>query len=186
MDSKRFHSAAWFFAVCAAVVSALLELKWTSALSPDNGAMEQKRTELAEFLRKTRASIPQLRETGAESEQAFGELRALYAEHPESAPTVWFPERIKECLDPFGRAESVVRLNTVTDEDRLPGYRRAYWSIGIPVASGPFATTKLLTMIAAIEEQNRYVRLVDFALRADVEDPNQQTALLNVAAILHD
>jgi hypothetical protein len=43
---------------------------------------------------------------------------------------------VKEHFKHFGIAVDIVRLNTLRLEDGLPGFKRAYWGVSMPMGNG--------------------------------------------------
>ena len=93
---------------------------------------------------------------------------------------------VKEHFKHFGIAVDIVRLNTLRLEDGLPGFKRAYWGVSMPMGNDGNNVTGLLLAVAELEEQNRYLKVLDFAIQPDVENPLLRTAAINIEALVQE
>ena len=93
---------------------------------------------------------------------------------------MWVPERVKEHFADVGLGVGVIRLTSIHEVPEMPDLRRAYWSIGLPVDDDGRNVTGLLCAAADFERRNPFARVLDFAIRPDVENPGKRVAGLNV------
>lgn len=143
--------------------------------------------EVAELRQRVDGARETIKETIAQERatgKALGEVDRLRGDVPAGSAMLWLPELVRIHFARSGFAVTVVRLNTVVEEPELPDYSRGYWSVGLPVDEDPKKVTELLLAVAEIEPLNTFVRVLDFAIRADPEDPVRRVGLLNVAALI--
>lgn len=95
-----------------------------------------------------------------------------------------FPENVRQHFARFGVPLRVMRLSTIQEMPDLPGYQRVYWSVGLSVAKADRTLTGLLISVAELEEQNRFIKVLDFALQPDVEEPGARTVGINLVTLL--
>ncbi|MEQ1862920.1 MAG: hypothetical protein ABMA13_23610 [Chthoniobacteraceae bacterium] len=112
------------------------------------------------------------------------ELDTLHGDLPSGPALVWFPERVKEHFARVGSGVVIVRLNTTMDVPDLPDFRRGYWSVGWPIDEAAGNVSGLMLAVAEFEQQNAFVRVLDFAIRPDPENPGGRMAALNVTALI--
>ena len=163
----------WFFHSKAITPLRLLEKDSRKSLA-----------ELREHLDSARKSIGEIKDSEREAGKALSELNGLLGPRTEDSVMVSFPESLKEHFLRFGIQVSVVRLNATRDEPDLSGYQRVYWSVGLPVAEADRNATGLLLAVAELEKQDRFIKVVDFALQRDAEDPRLRTASINLLALV--
>jgi hypothetical protein len=131
-----------------------------------------------------RVAIEDFRKFESDSQEIRRQISQLGQDLPEGAAATWMPEMLKTHFAAFGLDASIVRLNTVRDEPDLPGFNRAYWSVGVPLAEAAGNEARSLLAVAEFEKQHPFVRVLDFAIRPDPERPAARIALLNVAALI--
>ncbi len=140
-------------------------------------------TATRERTEEARRTIKEIRAKEHDAELARTELGRLENRLPSGSAMVWLPELVKAHFGGFGIAVPLIRLNTSRDEPELPGYCRGYWSVALPVdGTGQNIPTLLLAM-AELEQQNSFIRVLDFAIRTNPERPNGRVASLNVAVL---
>lgn len=142
--------------------------------------------ELRERIQGARNSIKEIHKLEQEATEARTELERKPSDIPAGQAIVWFPPRLKGHFDRFGIAVGVTRLISVREEARLPGYKRSYWSIGVPFLKGDRTANSLLLAVADLERQDRFVKVVDFALQPDLENPGNFTAAVSVSALVRE
>jgi hypothetical protein len=174
------------FAVGTMLAAVLMYCQWIGPLKKRANDSQRRLVELRENLEPARETIQRVRTLEQKTAQARRELQGLKGDHPKGSALVWLPERAKEHFKQFGIAVTVIRLNTVQDEAGLPGYRRAYWGIGLPIENGEKSVNGLLLAVEQLERQNRFVRVIDFAIRPDVENPLLRTAAINIVALVQE
>ena len=75
---------------------------------------------------------------------------------------VSFPEEIKQHFSGFGISSAVVRLVDGQEEPKLPGYRKVYWSVALPIPETDRNVEGLLLAVAQLEQEDRYINVTDF------------------------
>ena len=131
--------------------------------------------------RKTIAGI-QAQENDAD--RVRSELDRLRDELPAGSAMVWLPALLKGHFARAGIAVPVVRLNTTQDEPELPGYGRGYWSAALPIDGAGRNIRTMLAAVADLEEQQPFLRVLDFAIRPDPENPKGRVGLLNLGTLI--
>ena len=147
---------------------------------------------------EARGSIAALEARIADAHRAVGEVRALEAQVsserseldslqndlPAGSAMIWLPALVKGHFAHFGIAVTIVRLNTTLDEPGMPGNSRGYWSLALPIDEAGRNVTGLLFAVAALEQQHSFVRVLDFGIRPDPENPGRRVAGLNLAVLI--
>ena len=143
----------------------------------------RRRAELREHLDSGREKLIAIKE----SEQKVGEARAalnrLVGGKKADSSMVSFPEEMKEQFSRFGLPSAIIRLITAEEEPDLPGYRKVYWSVGLPIPKTDRNVEGLLQAVADLEERDRYLKVTDFALQPDVVDPSLRTASVSIVIL---
>ena len=146
-------------------------------------AFTRKRTELQENLTSAHDQLVAIKESEVKVGEARATLNRLLGEHREASTLVSFPNEMVEYFSRFGFSSALVRMVTAREERELPGYQRLYWSIGLAIPKTDRNAEGLLLAVAEIEQQARYIKVIDFALQADAEDPSLRTASINVMVL---
>ncbi len=128
-------------------------------------------------------AIEKMRAHDGQAAEARAELDRWNQECPAGSAMTWFPELVKSHFTRFGMVVAIVRLNTTLDEPDLPGYSRAYWSVGLPISEANKGLASLLAA-AELEQHHRFVRLLDFAIQPDPHDLSRRIAVLNLSALI--
>lgn len=129
-------------------------------------------------------AIDDVRKMENDAQVVRAQIARLAQEIPAGPAMVWLPELVKTHFAGFGLRGAIVRMTTVREEPDLPGLRRGYWSIGLPLPEIRGSTAGSLLAVAEFEQQHPYVKVLDFAIRPDPEHPLGRVALLNVAALI--
>lgn len=103
---------------------------------------------------------------------------------PAGPPMVWVPALIKDHFARSGTAVLITRFITIQDEPNLPGQERGFWSTALAIGEAGRNITPVIHGIADLEQQHPYVRVLDFAIRTDPENPGQRVALFNLTALI--
>ena len=140
--------------------------------------------ELQGRIADARNAILQFRALEKDADRKRGELERLQGEPPASVVMVSFPERLKEHFSHFGLRVGVVRMNANLDEAGLPGYKRIYWSMALPIEKADRNITGLLLAIAELEQKDPGIKVIDFALQRDAEDARMRVANVNVSILV--
>jgi hypothetical protein len=137
-----------------------------------------------------RASIKSAKVTIAETrtgEQA-ARLSMSESQRPKDGPSgkpasVWLPALVKEHFTRLGIAEPVVRLNMTEEESAIPGYERAFWFVSLPIDEAGRNIATILLGVADLDQRNPLVRVLDFAVQPDSDDPMRRVATFNLTIL---
>lgn len=140
--------------------------------------------ELRERLHSAQATLRGIRNPGQELAGESAALTRLFGESTLDSAMIAFPESVRQHFLRFGHSLRVMRLNTIQELPDLPGYQRVYWSVALPVAETDLNLTGLLIAVTELEEQNRFIKVIDFALQPDVEEPGARTVAVNLVTLL--
>lgn len=139
--------------------------------------------ELSGEVQGARRAMEEMRAQEGQATEARAEVDRWNQDYPAGSATAWVPELVESHFARFGIDVAIVRLNTTLEEPELPGYDRAYWSVGMPIAEANKARASLLAA-AEFEQQYRFVRLLDFAIQPDPHDVSRRIAVLNLSALI--
>lgn len=140
--------------------------------------------ELRQQLDSAHAALRGIGNPKQELEDEGSALNRLLGESALKSTMVSFPENVRQHFARFGVPLRAMRLNTTQEMPDLPGYQRVYWSVGLSVAEADRTLTGLLISVAELEEQNRFIKVLDFALQPDVEEPGSRTVGINLVTLL--
>ena len=162
---------------------------WTSALSVAPWVERERKARAESAALKTRieeahAAIEKVRTLESDAQTVRRQIDQLAQEIPPGSATVWLPELVKAHFQKFGMNDVLVRMNTIRDVPDLPGFRHGYWAVGVPIAETPRSAAGALLAVAEFEQQHPLVKVRDFAIRPDPENPQGRVALLNVSALI--
>ncbi len=157
---------------------------WLAPLALRARELDREASELREHIDSARDVFCKLRA----SEQEIGVVRTslgkLIGSASRGSVMVSLPKRLHDHFATAGIAVQVIRLNTTEDLQGVPGYRRVFWSVALPLAETDRNASGMLGAVADFEARNRFIKVLDFSLRPDVEDPERRTASFNIAALL--
>ncbi len=114
---------------------------------------------------------------------ARAELQRFQRDLPTGSAMAWFPSRMKRHFDNLGIPDSATRLNTALNEPDLPDYERSYWAVDLPIQGNAAGISNLLIAVAALEEAESLVKVIDLAIRQD-DDSGRRTAVINVTTLV--
>ena len=146
-------------------------------------ALVRKRTELQDNLQSTHEKLLAIKEFDGKIGEARGVLNRLAGDQGETSMIVAFPKEMVEHFTRFGFSSASVRLVKASQERDLPGYQRLYWSIGIRIPSTERHVEGLLLATAELQQNDRYVKVVDFTLQPDVKDSSLRTASVDLVVL---
>lgn len=129
-------------------------------------------------------TIEEVRTQQKDAEASRIEWERLQDDHPAGSPMVWVPTLVRDQFARSGTAVLLTRLNTIQDEPNLRGYRRGFWSTALPIDEGGRNIPALLQGVADLEQRNPCVRVLDFTIRPDPENPGGRVALLNLTTLI--
>lgn len=151
------------------------------------GQQETETLQAVEDLRgrveNARKTIGGVREQEKGAERVRSALDRLHDELPKGSPAVVVPTLVKEHFARFGIAVHLVRMNTTQDTPGLKGYSDHYFSVALPVDAAGRDVPKMLTAVADFDQQSRFVRVLDFSIRPDPENPGGRVGSLNLTAL---
>lgn len=155
--------------------------------------LRERNERLQQSLRATRearardwAQIRQAREREQETAGARAEISRLLGYLHEGSAAVEMPLLAKKHFHRFSFEASVVRLNALRNESGLQHCQTAYLGVGVPVERGGQDVAGLLLAVAELEDQNKFVRIVDFSLGPDAEDPRRLMGGFNFSALVRE
>ncbi|MEQ1860758.1 MAG: hypothetical protein ABMA13_12560 [Chthoniobacteraceae bacterium] len=147
-------------------------------------SLQSSLADVRQRLGAARVAARNIIEQEQKSADARAGLTALLGARPTGPAVVWFPVRLNSHLQRFGIAEAGIRLNATVPERGLAGFHRGYWHLNVPAQVGMKNLTGVLLAVAEIEEQESFVRVLDFSFQSSVEPPHWPAGGLNVAALL--
>jgi hypothetical protein len=120
----------------------------------------------------------------ARSLEETNTVAALNTDLPAGSAQVWLPELVKKHFANAGLDVSIVRLNSIHEIPETRNFHRGYWSVGVPVDESGKNIRGLLTAVAQFERQNAFVRVLDFSIVPDPENPGKRLAGMNVTTLV--
>ena len=140
--------------------------------------------DLSERLAGARTTMAEIQAQEHDADRVRSELERLREELPKGAAMVGLPEMVKEHFAKSGVSVPLIRLNTTQDFPDLPGYAHGYWSVALPIGdAGPKVTTMLLA-VADLEQQDPFLRVLEFAIRPDPEKAGGWMGSLNLGTVI--
>lgn len=140
--------------------------------------------ELRERIEDARKTIAEIRAQEKDADRVRVELARLREELPAGAATVALPALVKQHFARNEIAVPLIRLNTTQDEPELPGYEHGYWSAALPIDGEGRNIDAMLAAVAEIEPLHPFLRVLDFAIRPDPENPQGRVGLLNLGTLI--
>jgi len=140
----------------------------------------RQRTELQNNLRSAHEKLVAIKDSEVKVGEARATLNRLLGQHRDTPTMVSFPNEMEAHFSHFGFSSAVVRFVTAREDRDLPGYQRVYWSIGLPIPRTDRNVAGLLLTLSDLEKQDRFIKVIDFALQPDAEDPSLRTASINL------
>ena len=108
----------------------------------------------------------------------------LSANLPSGSAQVWLPELVKKHFTNAGLDVSIVRLNSLLDIPETRNFQRGYWSVGVAVEENGKNIPDLLTAVAQFERQNTFIKVLDFSVAQDPENPGKRIAGVNLTTLV--
>lgn len=122
-----------------------------------------------------------------DAEQKLGTVRTnlnrLVGDNSGESPMVAFPADVAYHFAQLGFPSAVVRLATIEPDKDIADYDRIYWSIGLPIPMSDHSLKALLVAIANLEELDRLIKVTDFSVQPDSENPAQRNASIGVVIL---
>ena len=103
---------------------------------------------------------------------------------PVGSAQVWLPELVRKHFKAAGHEVAIVRLNSLHEMPESREFQRGYWSVALPVDDTGDNVPGLLTAVAQFERQNSYVRVLDFTIGTDPENPGKRIAGMNLTTLV--
>ena len=118
-----------------------------------------------------------------EAERVRRELDRLYRELLAGSAMFSMPPLVREHFARFGIPVRLVRMNSTKDEPDIPGHERSFWSVALPIDEGGRNIFKMLLAVADLDQEKPFLRVIDFAIRPDPENPTARMASMNVSVL---
>ena len=110
--------------------------------------------------------------------------RPLETNLPVGSAQVWLPELVRKHFKAVGHEVAIVRLTSLHEVPETQEFQRGYWSVGLPVDEAGDDVPGLLSAVAQFESQNSYVRVLDFTIGTDPENPGKRIAGMNLTTLV--
>jgi len=141
-----------------------------------------RQSELRKNLDSARAQLVAIKDSDQQAADARAVLNRMTGEKAGDE-MVSFPEEVRQYFSQFGLPSAAVRFVTAQDEPGLPGYRKIYWAVGLPIPKTDRNAEGLLLATAGFAQQERYIKVIDFSVQPDVFDPSLRTASINLVTL---
>jgi len=132
---------------------------------------------------KVIASVEAIEKRSRETREA---LARMTQEHAMGPAVVWFPARLKEYLGRFGIADAQIRLNSTVPDPENEEFKRTFWNVQFPPQAGVQDMNAILLAVAAIEDREQFVRILDCSFASDPNDPHWPTGSFNISAMIRE
>lgn len=168
---------------------AILGAAWTfhsHAIIPLRLSAKESRDKLAalrEQIDAARQATVEVKDLEQAVADANNKMKRWLGQRADSPVMAAFPDSLKEHFSRFGLQTTMIRLGGSVDEPALPGYKRVYWTMAVPVAERDRTVTGLLLAVAELEQHDRFIKVIDFSLQRDPEDERMRVANINVATL---
>lgn len=140
--------------------------------------------ELRKRVEEAQATIAEIRALEMDVNGIRTEMDRAQADLPSGSAIASFPTWVKDRFAHSGIGVPLVRLTAAQDEPNALGYERGFWSVVLPIEEAGRNIPKLLTTVAEMDQQNSFVRVLNFEIRPDAEKPGGRVGLLNLATVL--
>lgn len=157
--------------------------RWIAPLKEKESAHRLATAGLQERMAEARRAIEEVRELEVRKVSERHEIRALFANHPNDAAVIWFPERMKQHFERAGLGGAVTRLNTIRNEAELAGFERSYWAVELLVGPATKQVIEACMSVAEVESLDPSIRVLDVAIRPEPADPARRRMVMNVALL---
>jgi len=128
-------------------------------------------------------TITEIKANDEEAERVRRELDRLYRELLAGSAMFSMPPLVREHFARFGIPIRLVRMNSTKDEPDIPGHERSFWSVALPIDEGGRNIFKMLLAVADLDQEKPFLRVIDFAIRPDPENPTARMASMNVSVL---
>jgi hypothetical protein len=185
--SLRFQSR-WkrlgALAACGFALAAGREsyVRWTAPLRQEEAKILRDMAELGERITGARRAISEVRHQEMDMGSTRSHLKRLQGDYPDGSPMVWVPTLVKDHFARSGNVAPLVRHNTNHHDPEIPGYERGFWFVGLPIEARQNISTMVLAAVD-LELQNPLLRMLDFAIRPDSDNPAQHLMVINIAVL---
>jgi len=143
----------------------------------------QRKAQLEEQLDSARAKFVAIKQAELKVAAARGALNHFLGDETDESAMVAFPTEIEEYFKRFGLHNVVVRMAATKPEPDLPRYQRVYWSVGVQIPKKERNAEGLLLAVSDLEQQSRFIKVIDFSLQPDAENQNLGAATVNVMIV---
>lgn len=186
----QFHQLSILRNICflgaAAWVAVSIYSSRIVPLAEQGKTLERRTGELKEKTagaRRTIRELAQLQRQAARSEAERANSRGLL---PDGEVMVWLPQLLQQHFNSFSVSVGVTRLITFLEESDLPGYRRAFWAIGLPGLTGEKAAEGFLLAVADLEKASPFIKVTEAWFRPDEDHPGKFIAAVSLSALARE
>jgi hypothetical protein len=144
----------------------------------------QKVAEMQAFLAHAQKEVKAVQSLEEELGRARVEHYRLTGDVPQGSAMVWLPDRLKQHFGRHGIRDCTAQFNTSIDEPALPGYERTYWAVNLPLRELSQDLETVFMAVSNLEQTDPIVRIVDAAVRPDLQNPSRRVAVVNVGALV--
>ena len=152
-------------------------------LGPQETEMLDRVTELKGRIDAARKTIAESRALEQGASHSRSDLDSPGGDQPASSALVWFPERMKKHLERVGLSGAAIRFNTSLDEPESPDFERSYWAVELPVGDSTRDVREACVAIADIEPVDPSIRVLNVAIRPDLNDPTRRIMAMSVSIL---
>lgn len=138
---------------------------------------------LGERMENARKTIAETRAQEQEAQHAQSELGRIRDELPKGPATVALPAVLKAHFARSGIDVALVRMNEAKEAPGLPGYEHHYCSMALPIDDAGRNIATLLLAVSGLRQQVPFVRVLDFSIRPDPENPGGRVGSLGLVAL---
>jgi hypothetical protein len=164
---------------CCAYRSAFL-----SPLREKEAVLQRDAANLSERIEKAKKTIAEVRAAEEGAAPIRQQLEKLQEDLPVGSTMVALPALVKAHFARAGVAVRLIRLNTTQNQPDIPGFERGFWSVALPIDENGRNVAKLLMAVTDLDRENPFIRILNFAIRPDPENPRERMASLNVTSLI--
>jgi hypothetical protein len=113
-------------------------------------------------------------------------LQEIHGDISADSALAWLPQRVKGHFARFGLPIGATHMVSMQDEPELPGYRRSHWTVGLPIEGGNRKIGALLLAVEGLENEERFVRVIDCVIQPVQEDSSQHKVSMKLLALVRE
>lgn len=156
--------------------------QWIVPLQHRQATELQEVAEVRERLRNAQEEMGGIKTQEQEANRIRSALNSVHANVPIGPAIAWFPPRLKTQLANRG-VQAEVRLNSSAPEPGLASFERTYWHLSLPQQAGVRTMTDALLAVAQIEQQDNFVKILDFSF-SETGDTGSTVGRVNLKAFV--